>query len=155
MVETPCGKCNRKLVADDDTRFKSRCRTCKRMALPERKRRATTAQRDYNLRTRYGVTLEQFYFLLDTQEYSCAICGIELIDEISYKGHNGKPVVDHCHDSGNVRGILCNGCNLIIGHAKDDIDRLKRAIVYLEERGATVDVRTDYEEAFEDAAEDR
>lgn len=92
--------------------------------------------RDMNLRSRYGVTLAQFQFLLDTQDYSCAICGMELNAEVSYKGHIGKPVVDHCHTSGDVRGILCNGCNLIIGHAKDDIDRLNRAIVYLKERSA-------------------
>lgn len=135
MVETPCGSCKRKLVAEDDPRFKSRCKTCKRFALPERKPRPAYKRREHNLRRRYGVTLEQFEFLLDTQENSCAICGMEFNAELSYRGHDGKPVVDHCHDTGNVRGILCNSCNLIIGHAKDDIGRLEQAIVYLKDRG--------------------
>lgn len=137
MAETPCGKCNRVFVEDNDPRFKSRCRTCKRMALPRPKHRNPSQYKDMNLRNRYGVTLAQFEFLLDSQENACAICGMELNADLSYKGHQAKPVVDHCHSTGNVRGILCNGCNLIIGHAKDCIDRLSQAIVYLKERGAT------------------
>lgn len=134
MTGTQCGSCQRKFVSEDDSRFKSRCRTCKRIALPKPKVRTPSHHKDMNLRNRYGVTLAQFEFLLDSQEYACAICGMELNADLAYKGQSTKPIVDHCHETGDVRGILCNGCNLIIGHAKDDIDRLSRAIVYLQER---------------------
>lgn len=136
MAETPCDSCHRKIVDEDDPRFKSRCKKCKRMALPNR-RVPPHKQRDINMRKRYGVTTEHFEFLLESQDNSCAICGMELNADLSYKGRETKPVVDHCHNTGDVRGILCNSCNLIIGHAKDDIDRLSRAIVYLKERGSS------------------
>lgn len=136
MTGTQCGSCQRKFVSEDDPRFKSRCRTCNRLALPKPKVRTSYDNKDMNLRKRYGVTLAQFEFLLDSQENACAICGMELNADLAYKGQSTKPIVDHCHETGDVRGILCNGCNLIIGHAKDSIDRLRRAIVYLQERNS-------------------
>ena len=42
--------------------------------------------------------------------------------------------LDHCHKTGIARGILCSGCNLALGHAKDDIKRLEGLIVYLKDR---------------------
>jgi hypothetical protein len=51
------------------------------------------------------------------------------------KTHNAE-VVDHCHSTGVVRGILCKQCNSLLGYAYDNTSILKEAIVYLElERG--------------------
>ena len=50
---------------------------------------------------------------------------------------NGKRialVVDHCHDTNRVRGLLCTNCNVAIGHMKDDVERLRAAISYLEDK---------------------
>lgn len=53
------------------------------------------------------------------------ICGISE-DEI------GKKLdVDHCHNSGRVRGVLCNPCNVVLGHARDRADLLEAAAKYL------------------------
>ena len=55
------------------------------------------------------------------------ICGISE-DEI------GKKLdVDHCHDSGKVRGVLCNPCNTMLGHARDKVEILESAVAYLKE----------------------
>ena len=51
----------------------------------------------------------------------CAICGI-----------TERLHIDHCHNSGDVRGLLCSNCNLGIGNLKDNIKILKNAILYLE-----------------------
>lgn len=77
------------------------------------------------LRT-YGITLEQYDEMLEAQGGVCRICG----------GTNpeGKRLhVDHGHDSGLVRGLLCNGCNTGLGLFKENVASLAAAIVYLEE----------------------
>jgi hypothetical protein len=57
----------------------------------------------------------------------CAICGSEETNNIK----TNKMYVDHCHETGKVRGLLCNGCNSGLGHFKDSINNLKLAIEYL------------------------
>jgi hypothetical protein len=69
----------------------------------------------------YGITPRQRDEMLAAQGGGCAICG------------RRKKVmcVDHCHSTGQVRGVLCNGCNLSIGQLGDTPARLKRAAEYL------------------------
>jgi hypothetical protein len=80
--------------------------------------------RSSNLKKIYGITLDQFNDLFLSQGSKCAIC----------KGDasNGKNWhVDHCHQTGRIRGILCHPCNLMIGHAGDDVERLLLSVEYL------------------------
>lgn len=75
---------------------------------------------------KYGVTTEQLSELLEKQEGACAICSIK---EEDY----GKTFcIDHCHTTGVVRGLLCMHCNTALGHFRDDIESLERAIQYLD-----------------------
>jgi hypothetical protein len=74
----------------------------------------------------YGITYEDFIELLDKAEHKCQICG--------YSDKSDKkmfPVVDHCHNTNIVRGILCSKCNMALGNFNDSIDNLKNAILYL------------------------
>lgn len=57
----------------------------------------------------------------------CAICGAE--------PSTRALAIDHCHDSGKIRGLLCTRCNIGLGYFKDSIENLTKAIEYLEERG--------------------
>src|SRR5258705_3196957 len=82
-------------------------------------------KRSQNLQALYGITLEQKEALLKSQNGACAIC-TELRHEDINSWH-----VDHCHQTKQVRGILCNHCNLMIGHAKDSPDVLMSAARYL------------------------
>ena len=81
------------------------------------------------LQLRYGLTYEQWEDMRSAEDYRCMICGIseEEIDK--------RLDVDHCHDSGKVRGILCNPCNNILGHAKDNLAVLESAVRYLKNYG--------------------
>lgn len=79
--------------------------------------------RKYKLRSKYGLELEDFDQLMEEQGGKCPIC--QSILDI--------PMVDHCHGTGRVRGLLCNTCNLLLGHAKDDPEILASAIAYLSE----------------------
>ena len=80
--------------------------------------------RTYKLVGTYGITKEQFDTLLENQNHQCAICGDMLII--------GKQCcVDHKHDTGKIRGILCGHCNLLIGNCRENTEILQAAIEYL------------------------
>lgn len=83
-------------------------------------------RRKRQLKDMYGLSIEQFEAMYQAQDGRCAACADPLFDE-----PHGRHV-DHCHATGKVRGILCGGCNIALGHAKDDTERLKALIRYLE-----------------------
>jgi len=90
---------------------------------------------DNRLRRDYGISYHEYLTLLVDQGQTCAICGGEGFSMHLHKEDAVKLVVDHCHDTGKVRGLLCHNCNRALGLFKDDINNLKEAISYLE--GAT------------------
>lgn len=82
------------------------------------------SERERHLVRKYGVTFARYAALLKEQGGCCAICrrrepGGRMLD------------VDHDHATGEVRGLLCNSCNRVLGHAGDSIARLRSAIKYL------------------------
>lgn len=83
--------------------------------------------RNVRLKIEYGITLDDYNKLYESQNGKCAICSEE-------KSDNGKDglVVDHCHKKGNIRGLLCASCNNGLGRFKDSIKSLEAAIVYLQ-----------------------
>lgn len=76
---------------------------------------------DERRKSRYGVGAEQVAGMMEAQGHACAICSRSPF----------KPVVDHCHRNGTVRGLLCHNCNLALGHARDNPDILVAAANYL------------------------
>ena len=65
------------------------------------------------------------------QDYKCAICGTD--GNYRASASNCVPlVVDHCHISGNVRGLLCHTCNSALGQFKDSKELLAKAMIYLQ-----------------------
>lgn len=95
---------------------------------PEHKRNHMLAQRRWHLKKNYGITIEDFSAMLDAQGGGCAICGSKQ-DPAEPKT---RMVVDHCHRTGKVRGILCDLCNTAIGKFKDDTSLLMSAINYIQ-----------------------
>lgn len=78
---------------------------------------------------KYGLTRACYDVMLASQGGVCAICATET------PGGRGKIrsfVVDHCHISGVVRGLLCHTCNTAIGLLKDDPKIVAKAVAYLE-----------------------
>lgn len=109
-----------------------------------------------NLKARYGITVEEVNAIHAEQNGRCKICDIEIRSVLSYTTDGKRCVVDHNALTGEVRGLLCNSCNLFIGMAGEDMGRLHKAIVYLAERGTYHATNEDcYEEAHQDAEEDR
>ena len=81
--------------------------------------------REHHLKKTYGITLEQYDEMLEEQGNGCAICGTE------EPGGRGRFHVDHCHDTGQVRGLLCMSCNTALGGFKDNTKTLLSAVNYL------------------------
>jgi hypothetical protein len=80
---------------------------------------------------RYGVSVGEVIALAQAQGNRCAICKIHA-DDIAHGTFKHNPlVIDHDHQTGAVRGLLCPNCNPMLGHAKDDVNLLANAISYL------------------------
>lgn len=129
IIEKACSKC--KIVKPLDAfrtnqratdGRKKQCKECwdvsiwARYATPEYVRAAGLWQR-------YGITVEQYNSLVDKQNGTCAICQQPPKKQFLY--------VDHCHETGRIRGLLCAGCNAALGVFKDSVEMLERAIGYL------------------------
>jgi hypothetical protein len=77
----------------------------------------------------YGLTEVEFQSMMDKQMGSCAICSTSLYDV----ERDRRPSVDHCHETGTVRGLLCGNCNMGIGQFQDDPELVLSAYNYLKE----------------------
>lgn len=87
--------------------------------------------RKWQLKKNFGITIEQYDLLLAKQNSVCAICG--RLESVIVKGIRRRLTVDHDHNTGKVRGLLCLGCNISIGRFNDDIGLLNAAVEYLRE----------------------
>lgn len=81
------------------------------------------------LQRTYGITLELYERMLEEQGHVCKLCMGEGFTMATH--HKVKLVVDHCHATGKVRGLLCHNCNRALGLMKDSTETLERAIEYL------------------------
>jgi hypothetical protein len=111
----------------------SHCKTCnsdstKKWAEKNKQRVAENARKRH-LMTKFGITLDEYDEMLERQDQKCFICGC---DAKSPRVKQKNFCVDHDHKTGDVRKILCDSCNLILGNADDDIELLKKCINYLE-----------------------
>lgn len=78
-------------------------------------------ERRHNLKSKYGMSLEDYDTMVERQNGLCLLCK-----------ERHKLVVDHDHQTDQVRGLLCANCNLLLGHARDSVPILLAAIEYLE-----------------------
>ena len=85
----------------------------------------TKRQRELSLKKKYGMSLLDYDLMVDEQGGQCAICGAK-----------EKLYVDHNHDTGKIRGLLCNTCNRAIGLLRDDSITIYKAAEYVENDGA-------------------
>lgn len=112
-----------------------RCPKCLQAAAYQRAKAANYWKQDkyrkygqrWRLKAYYGLTAEQYEELADQQGNVCAICK----QTNTKKGRSTRLVVDHDHDTGKIRGLLCDHCNRALGLLKDSTVALESALAYL------------------------
>ncbi len=104
----------------------SLCRDCQKK-YRKRNRARSDSERDTSrkryLAKKYGITYEDYDNIFSAQNGLCKIC---------LKSSEKMLVIDHDHDTGKVRGLLCSKCNVGLGCFMDDRVAMRRAILYLE-----------------------
>ena len=127
----PCDTCNEvkpltefhKNPTGKDGHFRY-CKPCHRKKANQWIKDNPEQTKNTILLRKYGITAQIFDKMLEDQCGRCAICGTHF--ESSKATH-----IDHCHITGKVRSILCNHCNLVLGHAKESVQILENAVQYL------------------------
>lgn len=130
-----CSKCKEEKTLDafgwrkDRSTYTSQCKACRyastsewRKATPDYSSRYKEKVKEWTIQKKYGLTPDEHKLLIELDPV-CAICG-----------SSDRLAVDHCHDTGRVRGRLCMSCNTGLGFFRDKTDLLRSAIEYLETR---------------------
>lgn len=122
---TTCSKCE-----SPDGNFRNGwCRKCHNAAIYNHRKKHPEKYAYYGLKTslkvKYGITIEQKHILLFEQRFQCAACKARLYPD-------RHTHIDHCHNNGAIRGILCRDCNLSLGHMKEDSKRLRMLADYID-----------------------
>jgi Recombination endonuclease VII len=89
-------------------------------------------ERTWRFQRKFGITVEDYDRMLAEQNGGCAICERKP-DRV--RRRTGKVLdlaVDHSHEDGHVRGLLCTDCNVVLGLMDDSPDLLRAAVAYLE-----------------------
>jgi hypothetical protein len=127
-----CSKCGQDKPTDlfsinrrDSRGYCYNCKACESDKAKEYYKANRDKRLEYRRKYLYGVNEEVYQDLLKQSGGVCEICKEECT--------SGRALaVDHCHNSQEVRGLLCTNCNTALGSFKDDIDLMKKAIEYLE-----------------------
>lgn len=90
------------------------------------------AARHACLKSNYGIGIEDYNQMLADQGGVCAICKLPETSKTPYGGPIKPLSVDHNHNTGTVRGLLCTQCNYMIGHCRENREFLLEGVKYLD-----------------------
>ena len=117
-----CGKKIRKVGA------KVRCSECQKESERERRPKpGSVKSRSKHLWREYRMTIADFDAMMLAQESKCSICSGSIAGDC----YKSTPMVDHCHKTGAIRGLLCRHCNCALGLFDDDPDTIASAASHL------------------------
>lgn len=135
MITKTCKRCGEEKPDSDFYKQNTRagvreawCSKCKKSANRQYRKEhpektSTSSRRRRYLKKTYGLTVEEHKTLFDRQNGVCAIC--------RQSPKNEKLHIDHCHNSGKIRSLLCGSCNRGLGLFQENTHILKQAIDYI------------------------
>lgn len=130
--EKPLSEYSHKRAKNRKPGLQPRCKACASADTKSwRESQDLDKLKDKYLQRTYGVTLQWYQDTLALQNNQCPICSTAF----TFHGelNADSPVVDHCHTTGKVRGIICNECNRGLGYFHDNAHALRMAANYLED----------------------
>ena len=109
----------------DDPEYRAKCNAYSREWRKKNPEKVAIITRKSLLKSRFGITIEAYDKMLADQRGVCALCG-------GPPGGRWQTFhVDHCHETGRIRGLLCHHCNTGLGSLGDSEESLERALRYL------------------------
>jgi len=114
--------------------WKGTCKSCisDRRTKESKDPKVIKAKSEQAMLKKYGLTMEAYITRYEAQDGKCDICGSKGEKQGMGFSFTDVLVIDHCHDSGHVRGLLCQHCNRSIGLLKDNAEILRKAADYLD-----------------------
>lgn len=127
-----CNKCKKNTPLDDFFKskktkdgYKTTCKVCEKAG--QKTKYSSEYFKNKDLLRKYGISLDAYNTMLKKQGHKCKICGI-------HEKHCTKALaVDHNHETGSVRALLCHHCNAGLGYYKENQEFLLNAVDYLNE----------------------
>jgi hypothetical protein len=117
---------------------KKECADCTNLYLRNHYNFKTKLKKDFKLKRiksyykrQYNIEYEDYLSLCKDNDYKCSICSKIKPVSGSQEGIKDVLVLDHCHSSGKIRGVLCQECNQGLGLFRDNINNLVMAHLYL------------------------
>lgn len=107
------------------------CKKCHCIETKENREKNPEQRHMTVIKRKYGISKEIYFELMRCQNKKCAICEMEFGEVVSGRGDVYRPCVDHDHNTGKVRGLLCHNCNRVLGIFKDSPLLFEKAITYL------------------------
>lgn len=123
----------RKLSPDG---LQNECKQCRKALCKEWRAKAenTRNRRKHSYKHKYSISMEEYNEMFIGQRGLCMICENPESTKNRKTGQTQWLAVDHDHETGKVRGLLCGSCNRALGLFKDETENLKRAIKYLKKQ---------------------
>ena len=131
-----CTQCHKEKSLTDFYKRKNRasgylseCKECTKSRSLKRYKENPDIVNDKRAANTYGISYEQVVSMREEANGRCQICDREGLK------HHSRLVIDHCHKTNKVRGLICNKCNTILGYCDDNPDILNKLSTYLENNG--------------------
>ena len=132
-----CSQCSKEKVVTEFYKRKNRpsgylseCKECTKQRNLNRYKDNPDKINDMRAAKTYGISYDAVIKMREEANGVCKICGREGIK------HHSRLVIDHCHATGKVRGLICSKCNTILGYCDDDPSILNKLSTYLEKNGS-------------------